>query len=55
MWHTMTLIIGAFHATESGVGFTVRAGASGTARVLLALNPPHASDNGLLFQSLLAR
>ena len=43
----------AFHdAAESGVGFTVRAGASGTARVLLALNPPHASDNGLLFQKL---
>ncbi len=39
-------------AAESGIGFTLRAGASGSARVLLALNPPHATDAGLLFQKL---
>ncbi len=43
----------AFHdAAESGVGFTLHVGASGSARVLLALNSPHASDAGLLYQRL---
>ena len=39
-------------ASQAGVGFTLRAGHSGIARLFIALNPPHAADAGLLFNQL---
>jgi len=41
-------------AAESGLGFTLRTDSAGVARVLVALNPPHAADRGLLLRKLMS-